>query len=290
MVSPEIDPDAFNAFEASGWEEKAGGYDRLVGHVTSRFAGPLLDAANVAQGSRVLDLATGPGYVAAQAAERGASVVGVDVAAAMVSLAKRLHPGIEFREADAHELPFEDGSFDAVVGNFLIMHLGRPERALAGFVRVLRPGGRIALTAWDFPERSRLLGLFLDAVAEAGATAPDELPPGPDVFRFSADDEFDALMRAQGLEDRGVERVELTHRVATADELWAGFLAGSLRVAVLITTQPAQMQQRIRAAFDRLVEEYRRDDGLELPVSAKLASGAHLLGCHGTERGGTDGG
>jgi len=40
----------------------------------------------------------------------------------------------------------------------------------------------------------------------------------------------------------------------------------------LITTQPAQMQQRIRAAFDRLVEEYRGDDGLELPVSAKLAS------------------
>ena len=49
--------------------------------------------------------------------------------------------------------------------------------------------------------------------------------------------------------------------------------AGSLRVAVLITTQPVETQQRIRAAFDRLVEEYRRDDGIELPVSAKLASG-----------------
>ena len=272
MVTPEIDPDAFNAFEASGWEEKAGGYDRLVGHVTSRFAGPLLDAANVTRGTRVLDLATGPGYVAAQAAERGASVVGVDVAATMIEVARRLHPDIDFREADVHELPFEDGSFDAMVGNFLIMHLGRPEQALAGFVRALRPGGRIALTAWDFPERSRLLGLFLDAVAEAGAMAPDELPPGPDVFRLSADGEFDALMRAQGLEDRVVERVEFTHRVATADELWDGFLAGSLRVAVLITTESAQMQQRIRAAFDRLVEEYRGDDGLELPVSAKLAS------------------
>jgi SAM-dependent methyltransferase len=273
VAEPSIDPDAFNAFEAAGWEEKASGYGRLIGHVTSRFAAPLLDAANVTQGTRVLDLATGPGYVAAQAAERGASVVGVDVAAAMISVARRLHPDIDFREADVHELPFEDGSFDVVVGNFLIMHLGRPEHALAGFVRVLRPGGRIALTAWDFPERSRLLGLFLDAVAEAGATAPDELPPGPDVFRFSADDEFDALMRAHGLEDRAIERVEFTHRVATADELWTGFLAGSLRVAVLITTQPVLMQQRIRAAFDRFVEEYRRDDGLELPVSAKLASG-----------------
>jgi hypothetical protein len=131
----------------------------------------------------------------------------------------------------------------------------------------------MALTAWDFPERSRLLGLFIDAVGEAGATPPDELPPGPDVFRFSDDDEFDALMLAHGLEERTVERVEFTHRVGTADELWAGFLAGSLRVAVLITTQPAQTQQRIRAAFDRLVEEYRRDDGIELPVSAKLASG-----------------
>jgi SAM-dependent methyltransferase len=268
-----IDPDAFNAFEAAGWEEKASGYDRLIGHVTSRFAGPLLDAANVMQGTRVLDLATGPGYVAAHAVERGASVVGVDVAAAMISVARRLHPDIDFREADVHELPFEDGSFDAVVGNFLIMHLGRPEQALGGCVRVLRPGGRIALTAWDFPERSRLLGLFLDAVTEAGATAPDALPPGPDVFRFSADDEFDALMGAQGLEDRAIERVEFTHSLATADELWTGFLAGSLRVAVLITTQPVQMRQRIRGAFDRLVEEYRRDDGLELPVSAKLASG-----------------
>jgi SAM-dependent methyltransferase len=273
MASPEIDPDAFNAFEASGWEEKAGGYDRLVGHVTRRFAGPLLDAANVTRGTRVLDVATGPGYVAAQAAERGASVVGADVAAAMVSLAQRLHPGIEFREADVHELPFEDGSFHAVVGNFLIMHLGRPDQAMAELVRVLAPGGRVALTAWDFPGRSRLLGAFLDAVGEAGATPPDDLPPGPDVFRFSADEEFDALMRAQGLEERTVERVELTHRVANADELWAGFLAGSLRVAVLITTQAPEVQQRIRAAFDRLVEEYRRDDGLELPISAKLASG-----------------
>ena len=55
----------------------------------------------------MLDLATGPGYVAARAAERGASVVGVDVAGAMLSLARRLHPELDFRQADVHELPFE---------------------------------------------------------------------------------------------------------------------------------------------------------------------------------------
>jgi ubiquinone/menaquinone biosynthesis C-methylase UbiE len=177
-----IDPDAFNAFEARGWEDRAAGYDRFFGSITGRFVEPLLDAASVGPGTRMLDLATGPGYVAARAAERGASVVGVDVAGAMLALAGRLHPGLDFRQADVHMLPFEGGSFDAVVGNFLILHLGRPEQAVAGFVRMLRPGGRLALTVWDVPERASFIGVFLDAVAEAVATAPEDLPRGARLF------------------------------------------------------------------------------------------------------------
>ena len=268
-----IDPDAFNAFEAGGWEEKAAGYDRFFGCITGQLVEPLLDAASVGPGTRMLDLATGPGYVAARGAERGASVVGVDVAGAMVSLAGRLHPGLDFRQADAHELPFDHASFDAVVGNFLILHLGRPEQAMAGFARVLRPGGRLALTAWDLPERARFLGVFLDAVAEAGATPPEDLPTGPDFFRFSADEEFDALMREHGLQDRAVRRIAFTHRVATADELWDGLLGGTVRTSALIVGQPEVTRRRIRDAFDRLVRRYQRGDVLELPVSVKLAAG-----------------
>jgi SAM-dependent methyltransferase len=270
---PPIDPDAFNAFEARGWEDKAAGYDRFFGGITGRLVEPLLDAASVGPGTGMLDLATGPGYVAARAAERGASVVGVDVAGAMVALAGRLHPGLDFRQADAHELPFELGSFDAVVGNFLILHLGRPELAMAGFVRVLRPGGRLALTAWDVPERARFLGVFLDAVAEAGAPAPEDLPTGPNFFRFSVDEEFDALMREHGLERRAVRTIAFTHRVASADELWEGLLGGTVRTSALIERQPEETRRRIRDSFDRLVHKYQRDDVLELPVSAKLASG-----------------
>jgi SAM-dependent methyltransferase len=268
-----IDPDAFNAFEAGGWEEKAAGYDRFFGRITGQLVEPLLDAASVGAGTRMLDLATGPGYVAGRGAERGASVVGVDVAGAMVSLARQLHPGLDFRQADAHELPFDHASFDAVVGNFLILHLGRPEQAMAGFVRVLRPGGKLALTAWDLPERAHFLGVFLDAVAEAGATPPEDLPTGPDFFRFSADEEFDALMREHGLEDRAVRRIAFTHRVATADELWDGLLGGTVRTSALIVRQPEETRRRIRDAFDRLVRQYQHEDVLELPVSVKLAAG-----------------
>jgi SAM-dependent methyltransferase len=267
------DPDAFNAFEAGGWEKKAAGYDRFFGTITSRLVEPLLDAASVGAGTRMLDLASGPGYAAARGAERGATVVGVDMAMAMVSLARRLHQGLDFRQADAHELPFDDASFDAVVGNFLILHLGRPDVAMAGLVRVLAPGGKLALTAWDLPERARVLGVFLDAVAEAGARPPEDLPVGPDFFRFSVDEEFDSLLRGQGLEDRVVRTIAFSHRVSTADELWDGLLGGTVRTSALIVRQPEEMRRRIREAFDRLVGDYRCGDVLELPVSVKLAAG-----------------
>jgi 2-polyprenyl-3-methyl-5-hydroxy-6-metoxy-1,4-benzoquinol methylase len=75
-----IDLDAFTAFEAAGWDAKAAGYDDFFGRITGRLVEPLLDAVAVRRGARLLDVATGPGYAAAQAAERGASVVGVDIA------------------------------------------------------------------------------------------------------------------------------------------------------------------------------------------------------------------
>jgi ubiquinone/menaquinone biosynthesis C-methylase UbiE len=269
--TPPVDPDAFDAFEAAGWEEKAVAYERFFGAITDRVVAPLLAAASVGAGARVLDVATGPGWVAAHAGERGASVVGIDVAEAMIARARNAHPGLAFRRADAHELPFEDASFDAVVGNLAVMHLSRPERALAEFARVLRPGGRLALTAWAHPSQHRLTGVFLDAVAQARAMPPTDLPRGPDFFRFSDDEAFAAALREQGLPNVDVTDITFVQRFASADELWDGMLGATVRVSALLTHQPEEVRQRIRVAFDRLVGGYRRGDGLELPVAIKLA-------------------
>ena len=182
-----LDADAFTTFERAGWERQAPTYDDVIGRVTSRLVGPLLDAAGVQPGSRILDLATGPGYAAAAAAGLGAAVVGVDAAPAMVELARRLHPTVEFRVAQAEALPFEDDAFDAVVGNFVVAHLSRPERAVSELVRVLHGGGGVALTNWDQADRMRLLGVFLDAFAEVGATPPPDIPAGPAFFKFADD-------------------------------------------------------------------------------------------------------
>jgi SAM-dependent methyltransferase len=272
MTESPVDADAFNAFEVAGWEQQVAGYDRFFGAITTRLVGPLLDAAAIGAGTRVLDAASGPGYVAAGAAERDASVIGADVAEGMLALARRLHPELAFRPGNAEALPFGDESFDAVVANFVLLHLGRPERAVAEFARVLRPGGRVALTVWDVPERARFLGVLVDAVAAAGASPPSDIPIGPPIFRFADDEEFARLLRGQKLGDIDVRTIAFTHTERSPDALWRGLLGGTVRTSALILRQTSDMQRRIRAAFDEIVREYRRGAELELPVSVKLAS------------------
>lgn len=268
-----LDPTAFNAFEAEGWEQQAGGYHRFFASITKRVIEPMLDAAGVGSGSRLLDLATGPGYVAAAAQKRGANPTGVDIAGEMVALATRLNPGIRFLQGDAERLPFDDGSFSAAVANFAILHVGDPERAVAELARVLEPEGRVALTVWDVPERSRLLGVFFEAITRAGVTAPADVPAGPDVFRFSDEARFEGLLSAAGFSDPEVATIEFTHRLADRDQLWRGVLEGSVRTRALVHGQSRDDRDRIRAAFDELVAPYETATGIEVPVAVKLASG-----------------
>jgi SAM-dependent methyltransferase len=269
------DAESFKIFEAEGWSAQAGTYGGLTGAITSRLAEPLLDAAGVRSDRRALDVATGPGYVAERAAARGARVVGIDIAEGMLELARQRIGGVELLRADAEELPFDDASFDAVVGGFVINHLPRPQRALAEASRVLVPGGRVAFSVWDRPERMRVFGVVTEAIEAAGVDRDDALPAGgPDPYRFADEGEFQALLEAAEAVEVAVRTVELTHRVAGTEELLHGLLGSSVRTATLLRAQSPVVQRRIRAALERLVEPYRASDGaLELPVAAKLASG-----------------
>jgi SAM-dependent methyltransferase len=268
------DADAFDAYEVHGWAAKdVARYDDVAGRVTSQVADRLLDAVGAAPGTRLLDVATGPGYVAARAAERGADVVGVDFSEAMLTFARERHPTIEFRYADATALPFADGSFDGVVAAFVLLHLGRPERAAAEAMRVVVPGGRVALSVWDFPSRGRWLGVLLDALAEAGAAPPADIPPGPPLFEYADEAEFTALLEGAGAADVEVDTLELSLRVEDENELRDGLIDGTVRVGPLVRSQGERLQREIRARFDELLGEFRVDDGFDVPVAVKLASG-----------------
>ena len=265
--------DAFNAFESAGWQHQAPTYDDFIGRVTSRLVDPLLDAANVRSGSRLLDVATGPGYAAANAARRGARVTGVDIAPAMIALASSRYPDIEFVRADAESLPFDAGAFDAVVANFLVPHLGRPRRVMAELVRVLADGGRLSLTTWDTADHMRVLGIFLEAFAQAGAAPPPDIPVGPPFFRYADDGTFAALLTDHGLVDARIHTIAFTHRVSSSDEYWDGMLGGTVRTSALVAGQDDETRQRVRRCVDQLLLGLRSGDDFELPISVKLASG-----------------
>jgi SAM-dependent methyltransferase len=272
-VVSDYDPVAFDEFEKAGWGTKeAAGYDALAGRVTSRLADPLLDAVGAGPGKRVLDIATGPGYVAAKAAERGANPVGLDFSETMLAYARSRTPSVEFVRGNATDLPFPADSFDAVTCAFLLLHVGRPEAVITEASRVLAPDGRAAFSVWDEPTRGRWLGVVLDAVTAAGARPPSDLPPGPPMFRFADDRELTRLLTDAELADAAVETVEFLLQLASADELWNGLVDGSVRVRPLIVGQSPEMQDAIRTHFDRLLEEYRTEDGFAVPVSVKVAA------------------
>jgi SAM-dependent methyltransferase len=221
----------------------------------------------------VLDVGTGPGYTARRAAERGAGVTGVDIADEVLARARRLHPGIGFQRGDAEDLPFAECSFDALVSNFTINHVPRPEVAVREFVRVLRPGGRIALSAWDTPERNRFLGILVDAARVAGLTAPRDAPKGPDPYRFADDDEFRGLLADAGFDAVEVRTVSLVQRVPDTDALWRGMLGGSVRTGELVMRAVPRTRTKVREAVERLADEYLSPGGLSIPARAKLAWG-----------------
>ena len=265
--------DAFGEFERERWNDgRAEPYHHGISTITTRAIDPLLDAAGVQEGTRVLDLATGPGYAAARAAERGADVVGMDFAPEMLELARRLHPEVEFRAGDATALDFDDDSFDVVVGNFLMPHLTDLPAAVREFARVTRPGGRVALTTWDAPARTRFVGAMIEAVGGAGAAMPEELPAGPSIFQYSLDREFARLLLGAGLEDPIIEQIAFSHHVGDLDQFWADVLGGTVRTMTMVTSQPPEMQVEIRRRYDELLEAYRTGDGWDIPCSVKLGS------------------
>ncbi len=113
MSEQQINADAFRDLERAAHDEIAEGYSRFFTAVTDYAVEQLLDAAAVRAGRRVLDVATGPGLVAFRAAGGGAAAVtGVDLAQRMLELAAAQCARVDFRQADAENLPLADQSFD----------------------------------------------------------------------------------------------------------------------------------------------------------------------------------
>jgi SAM-dependent methyltransferase len=273
MTDAEEAAERFVAFERAVHDRIAETYNDAFTPVTSRAAGPLLAAVGAGPGLRLLDVACGPGTVAAAAAALEATPTGIDLSPRMVALAARLHPAIPFVESSAEDIPFPDSEFSAVVCSFGVGHFPRPERALAEFARILIPGGRVALSWWDTAERSRINGLFFEALRDLGIAPPAALPAGPSAFHFSDDERLRDLLAGAGFGDVAVEPHETVHTLPDVDALWSLARGSFARVSVIIEGLDPPARAALRAKLAEKAEAYRDGQGLHVPIAFKIASG-----------------
>ena len=260
----------FKELERRGWGAKADIYDQFAGQITVGAAEPLLDAAGVGAGMRVLDVACGPGYVAASAAARGAHVIGVDFAADMVGEARRRYPGIEFREGDAENLAFDAASFDAVVCAFGILHIADPDKAIAEAYRVLRPDGRYAFTVWMGPDRHDFFAIVLKAIEQHG-NMQVSLPPAPPIFRFSDAAECRSTLTRAGFVDASIVELALEWRAPSVEAILDFMYKSTVRTAMVLERQTPDALDRIEGAIRDDAERFARGGAYQIAWPAVLA-------------------
>jgi SAM-dependent methyltransferase len=186
------------------YDDVADDYERIHAPRLAEPARDLVAFAGVGSGLRVLDVGTGTGVAAGAALAAGADVVGIDHSIGMLQTAGRTRPEIRPVGAEVIDLPFRAGAFDVVLGNFVLAHFTKVETALFDLLRVLRPGGRLALTAWadGEDELARAWRELAESVVPPSILGPamSERLPGRERFRDRA-----ALARA--LMDAGLRNV-----------------------------------------------------------------------------------
>lgn len=264
--------DAFGELERRGWGDvrRAAAYADLFSRATDMTIPDLGAAVRIRSGMRVLDLCCGQGNVSEALVAGGCDVVGIDFSSAMIALAESRVPDATFIEADAQDLPFEDREFDAVVCNFGIPHVPDQPRALAQVRRVLRPGGRFAMTVWCGPEESPAFGTFYAAV-QAHAHPGVVVPQGPPFHLFADRETADRLFADAGFEDVEHGKVPCHWDLKVPEDLAKIFEEATVRAAALLMGQPAANLSAIRAQTAADVRaRFAHGNGWRVPVPAAI--------------------
>jgi SAM-dependent methyltransferase len=253
--------------------QAAADYDQAFAHVTRYFMSFVLRAAHIAPGMRILDIATGTG-LSAEAALGAVGLAGhvtaADISPEMVGLARaRLGdaPNTLVMVEDAQALSFPDRSFDAVLCNLGLMFFPEPVRGLSEFRRVLRPGGRTAVSVNTVVERSYnhqinvMIARHVPSLADAGTRT----------FALGDGLGLQSLFVAAGFTDVETHTVKHTFVLPSFDAYYGPFERGGASTGQALAILPDE----IRAAVREEARHYFGDNGgpIESETEYRIASG-----------------
>jgi SAM-dependent methyltransferase len=202
----------WNGPSGAAWSEYTEHFERGY----AAFDAAYLAAVAAGRGDRVLDVGSGPGALALQIAASARQVVGVDVSAPLVDLARRRartagRDNATFVVADAQVDPLpEEEPFDVVVSHFGSMFFDDPVAAFAALYRALRSEGRLVLLTWQGPDHNPWQVEMLRALYP-GQEAPIPPSDGPSPFGLSAPDRVRSVLGAAGFVDVDLEGLSAPH-------------------------------------------------------------------------------
>jgi ubiquinone/menaquinone biosynthesis C-methylase UbiE len=234
-----------NERPAKVWSSGGGDYDAISRGIADSLEHAVM-RLNPKAGEKILDLATGTGWTSRLVARRGAIVTGVDIASALIDAAEQQAVAaklpIRYLQADAEDLPFDDGSFDAVVSTVGIMFATKPEAAAKELARVVRPGGRIALTTWTSDgnvfKMFQVMKTFMPA-------PPTPAPSSP--FEWGNTDRIRQLL-GEAFELK-FERAVSYYREPSAEAAWETFSTGYGPTRMLAESLEPSRREQLRADF-----------------------------------------
>ena len=263
---------AFAEMERRSWSDaaRASGYVQLFASAPDQAIKSLLDAAGANRDLKALDLCCGQGNVSEALLSRGCRVVGVDFSPAMLAFARKRARKSRFIQADAQDLPFPDAELDVMVSNLGVCHVPDQPRALAEARRVLRSGGRFAMTAWYGPESSPCFASVYAAINAHGD--PDvSAPAGPDFHQFARPDVAVKLLSGAGFSNIESTTVDCVWNLKAPEDLFEIYAKGTVRAAMLLSKQPPENLAAIRSALTaRVRKQFSSGDHWRVPVPAAL--------------------
>ena len=180
----------------------------------------------------------------------------------MVAVARQNHPQIKFEEANAEQLPFDAGSFDVVVSNYVVHHFARPDVVFLEISRVLKPGGRFVFAVWGKPEEQSSIGAFFGAVTAHHNV--EELPHGP-LFGVTELNVYEPLLAQAGLRECQLSTHAVEWTLDSLNPMLQGYWDWG-NMAML----PEDIQGKIKKTTVENAQPYQQNGKYVLPHSALL--------------------